>query len=208
MAGGDGAVVLGPGGRDPRSGRRIPTACRRRPGVALLAMGRSLVLNASFEPLAVVPERRAVLLVLGDKAEMVHPSGDEWHAASLAVAVPSVVRLLRYVRVPYRRGAPLTRRAVFTRDRHECQYCGAKADSIDHVVPRSRGGAHDWRNVVAACTPCNTAKRDHLLSEIPMRLRREPVQPRYLTWLLAAEVVPQPWLPYLGAADGLVAASA
>lgn len=172
-------------------------------------MGRSLVLNASYEPLAVVSERRALLLVLGEKADSVHASGNCWHAARLVIAVPSVVRLRRYVRVPYRRGAPLTRRAVFARDDHECQYCGGWADSIDHIVPRSRGGAHEWSNVVAACTPCNTAKSDHLLDEISMRLRREPLQPRYPAWMVAtAEVVPTLWLPYLGAADGLVGATA
>lgn len=172
-------------------------------------MGRSLVLNASFEPLAVVSDRRAVLLVLGEKAELVHGTDRCWCAERISVEVPSVVRLRRYVRVPYRHGAPLTRRAVFARDDGKCQYCGAQADSIDHVVPRSRGGAHDWCNVVAACSPCNTTKRDHLLAETTMRLRSEPHQPRYLAWIVStAGMVPSPWLPYLGAAGGLAVASA
>jgi 5-methylcytosine-specific restriction endonuclease McrA len=172
-------------------------------------MGRSLVLNATFEPLAVVSERRAVVLVLDEKADLVHASEDRWHAERIEVEVPSVVRLRRYVRVPYRRIAPLNRRAVFARDAHTCQYCGRRAESIDHVVPRSRGGAHVWENVVAACSPCNTAKRDRLVHETSMRLRSRPAAPRQLSWVAAVVgQVPDPWTPYLGGPLGLATASA
>ena len=99
------------------------------------------MLNATFEPLCVVSDRRAVVLVLGEVAEMLHASDAVMHSAHLAVAVPSVVRLHRYARVPYRWRTPLNRRSVFARDGHRCQYCGGAAESIDHVVPRSRGGA-------------------------------------------------------------------
>ena len=161
-------------------------------------MGNALVLNASYEPLCVVSARRAVVLVLSDKAELVHDSGDAMHSEKLAVAVPSVVRLTTYVRVPVRRRAPLNRRAVFARDGGRCQYCGAHAESIDHVVPRSRGGEHIWENVVAACRPCNTRKRDRLLSETTMLLRRRPCVPRELTWIsVAVGRVPTVWEPYL-----------
>lgn len=161
-------------------------------------MTNALVLNATYEPLCVVSARRAVVLVLGDKAEVIHDSGARMHAARITVAVPSVVRLRSYVRVPIRRRAPLNRRAVFARDGGRCQYCAAPAESIDHVVPRSRGGQHTWENVVAACRPCNTRKRDHLLSETPMALRRRPVVPRELTWVtVAAGTVPVAWQPYL-----------
>jgi 5-methylcytosine-specific restriction endonuclease McrA len=158
----------------------------------------ALVLNASFEPLCVVSARRAVVLVLGDRAEVIHDSGERMHSARLTVAVPSVVRLTTYVRVPVRRRAPLNRRAVFARDGGRCQYCQAPAESIDHVVPRSRGGQHEWENVVAACRPCNTRKRDRLLHETTMALRSRPVAPRSLTWLAtAAGTVPAAWEPYL-----------
>jgi 5-methylcytosine-specific restriction endonuclease McrA len=158
----------------------------------------ALVLNATYEPLCVVSARRAVVLVLGDKAEVLHDSGDRMHAATLTVVVPSVVRLTTYVRVPVRRRAPLNRRAVFARDGGRCQYCGGPAESIDHVVPRSRGGQHVWENVVAACRSCNTRKRDHLLSETRMALRHRPVVPRELTWVtVAAGTVPTAWEPYL-----------
>ena len=97
------------------------------------------------------------------------------HSERLAVPVPTVVRLARFVRVPYRREVPLTRRAVLDRDAHTCVYCGGRADTIDHVRPRSRGGAHIWTNVVAACARCNHRKGDRLLSELGWHLPAPPV---------------------------------
>lgn len=161
-------------------------------------MSRALVLNATYEPLCVVPSRRAVVLVLDRKAEVLHDTGDAMRSERLTVAIPSVIRLRTFVKVPYRRCAPLNRRGVFARDGHRCQYCGAAAESIDHVVPRSRGGGHTWDNVVAACRPCNVRKRDRLLAETTMRLPRPPDEPRDLTWVVVAVGhVPGPWEPYL-----------
>jgi 5-methylcytosine-specific restriction endonuclease McrA len=161
-------------------------------------MASALVLNATYEPLCVVPARRAVVLVLSEKAEIVSHTGAVMHSERLAVNVPSVVRLTNYVRVPVRRRAPLNRRAIFARDGARCQYCGSAAESIDHVVPRSRGGLHAWENVVAACRPCNARKRDRLLSETTMALRRHPRVPRELTWVtVAVGRVPTDWEPYL-----------
>ena len=113
-------------------------------------MGHALVLNATYEPLCVVPARRALLLVLMRKAVSVEESEVVLHSATLQVRAPAVVRLTRYVRIPYRGPVPLTRRAVFARDGGRCVYCGVAATSIDHVVPRSRGGRHEWSNVVSA----------------------------------------------------------
>lgn len=167
-------------------------------------MSRSLVLNATNEPLSVVPARRAAVLVLEEKADLVHGSGEVFHSERTAMAVPSVVRLRYFVRVPYQRRAALNRRAVFVRDGHRCQYCGAEADSLDHVVPRSRGGPHEWENVVAACRPCNVDKRDRLLAETSMRLHRRPRAPRHLSWLVVAVgEIPDHWVPYVGAAPAL-----
>lgn len=161
-------------------------------------MSRALVLNASYEPLCVVPARRAVVLVLAEKADMVHESGGEMHSERLTVAVPSVVRLRYYVRVPFQRTAALSRRAVFHRDAGTCQYCGGSAESIDHVVPRSRGGQHVWDNVVAACRRCNAFKGDRMLSETAMRLRSRPRAPRELSWVMVAvNDVPDLWHQYL-----------
>ena len=114
-------------------------------------MGAALVLNATYEPLCVVPLRRAVVLVLAEKAVIVEACDDVMHSERLSLPVPTVVRLSRFVRVPYRREVPLTRRAVLERDAHACVYCGHRADTIDHVRPRSRGGSHVWTNVVSAC---------------------------------------------------------
>ena len=103
-------------------------------------MARVLVLNASYEPLSVVNERRAIVLILNQKARLVVGKDEIWSSETRVVEVPSVVRLTRYVKVPYRRTAPVTRRAVFGRDGHRCQYCGGPAESLDHVMPRSKGG--------------------------------------------------------------------
>ncbi len=171
-------------------------------------MGRTLVLNASYEPLSVVPIRRAVVLVLKEKADVVHDGEGILHSERLTLRTPSVIRLRRYVRVPYRARIPLTRRAVFVRDGHRCQYCGASAESIDHVVPTSRGGEHVWENVVASCRRCNSAKEDRLLHETGLRLGRFPVAPKQTMWVVVAVGRIEPtWEPYLDL-DGLAIASA
>jgi 5-methylcytosine-specific restriction endonuclease McrA len=162
-------------------------------------MGRALVLNASYEPLGTVAARRAAVLVLGHKADCVHPTGMVLHAEHLEVPIPSVIRLRQFVPVPYRRRVAVSRRAVMARDGHRCQYCGAHADSIDHVVPRSRGGQHAWDNVVAACRPCNVRKRDRYLKDSGMRLRHPPTVPTGVVWsIVAAGGVPDDWRTYLG----------
>jgi 5-methylcytosine-specific restriction endonuclease McrA len=140
-------------------------------------MGRALVLNASDAPLAVVSARRAVVLVLKEKAEVVASNGLIFRSERLQLEAPSVVRLRRFVKVPFRARAPLTRRAVFSRDHWSCQYCAAAAENLDHVIPRSRGGEHVWENVVAACRRCNARKGNHLLAEAGMRLARLPFAP-------------------------------
>jgi 5-methylcytosine-specific restriction endonuclease McrA len=158
----------------------------------------SLVLNATYEPLGVVASRRAVVLVLDEKADLLHDTGEALHSERLTLAVPSVVRLRQFVKVPYTRRAPLNRRGVFARDGHRCQYCGAPAESLDHVIPKSRGGEHSWDNVVAACRPCNVRKRDRFLDETSMVLRRRPCAPRDLSWVtVAVGSVPDHWEPYL-----------
>jgi len=137
----------------------------------------SLVLNATYEPLCVVTMRRAVVLVLAQKAIIVECGDLVMHSARASIPVPSVVKLARYVRVPYRREVPMTRRAVLDRDAHQCVYCGVRADTIDHVRPRSRGGQHVWANVVAACARCNLAKGGRTPNEAHMHPRRAPHRP-------------------------------
>ncbi|MBI4371991.1 MAG: HNH endonuclease [Elusimicrobia bacterium] len=175
-------------------------------------MSRTLVLNRSFRAVAVADWRRAVTLVYAGlaealDAELVGYDFSAWVAASsswvrapggfvrstrLRFAVPEVIRLTRYDRVP-RRDVAFTRHNVFARDRHRCAYCGRRqppdALDLDHVVPRSRGGPHDWTNVVASCRPCNLRKADRLPDEADMPLKARPEKPR---WSLLGSLIPHP----------------
>ena len=161
-------------------------------------MDRALLLNASFEPLGVVSVRRAVVLVLKEKAEVLARDDAELRSERVALPVPSVIRLHQYVRVPHRSRVPLSRRAVFARDGHRCQYCHRPAENIDHVVPRSRGGTHTWENVVASCRSCNSRKEDRLLSESGFRLARPPRAPHGALWVVAGAGAPDPaWRAFL-----------
>lgn len=161
-------------------------------------MTQSLVLNATYEPLCVVSSRRALTLILDEKAELLHSTERLFRSARLAFAEPSVVRLWHYVKVPYQARISLNRRAVFARDEHRCQYCGASAENIDHVIPRSRGGPHSWDNVVASCRPCNSRKRDRSPEESGMRLHKAPAAPRQRTWILVASgAIHRDWEQYL-----------
>lgn len=161
---------------------------------------RSLLLNASREPLCVVTLHRAVSLVLSGKAVVLESDGRYLHSAALALPVPQVLCLTRYVHVPYRVSVPPTRRTVLQRDGFRCAYCAGQADTVDHVHPRSRGGGHEWTNVVAACARCNHHKADRLLSELGWQILVTPTAPRGSTALLAATVRPHPsWHQYLDA---------
>ncbi|MFG2646097.1 HNH endonuclease [Streptomyces sp. NPDC048436] len=141
-------------------------------------MRDTLVLNASFEPLSTVTLNRAVVLVLQDKAvvEQAHP-GLRVRAAAVEIPVPRVIRLCRYVRVPFRRRAPWSRRGVLVRDQHKCAYCGRRATTVDHVVPRAQGGRDSWLNTVASCAMDNHRKADRTPEEAGMPLLRQPFEP-------------------------------
>ncbi|MBA0050528.1 HNH endonuclease [Streptomyces sp. AJS327] len=141
-------------------------------------MRETLVLNASFEPLSTVSLRRAVVLIMQDKAvaERSHP-GLLVRAAHLELPVPQVIRLRRYVKVPFRQRAPWSRRGVLVRDQHRCAYCGRRATTVDHIVPRSRGGRDDWLNTVAACASDNHRKADRTPQQAGMRLLTRPFEP-------------------------------
>lgn len=172
-------------------------------------MAGTLVLNASYEPLCVVPMRRAVVLLLAEKAVVVEAGSEVMRSAFSEIQIPHVVRLCRYVRVPYRRQIPLTRRAVLARDAHRCVYCTVRADTIDHVIPRSRGGRNEWTNVVAACARCNHRKGDRLLSEIGWSLPRPPSQPSATVALVLGWAKRDPcWDRYLGSDPALVTVTA
>jgi len=161
-------------------------------------LGRSLILNASLEPLGVVAHRRAIVLVLREKAEIVERNGALYRSERLQIQAPSVIRLRYYVHVPHRLHVAPSRKAVFLRDGHKCQYCGRPAENVDHVLPRSRGGRHVWDNVVAACRRCNGRKENRLPNEVGLRLHRRPATPGDGFWLrlLVGQAEPE-WLPYL-----------
>jgi len=159
-------------------------------------MGRALVLNGSHQPLAVVTARRAVVLVLKEKAEVVVSNGLVFHAETFQMEAPSVVRLRYFVKVPFRAQAPLTRRAVFARDDWKCQYCASPAENLDHVMPRSKGGEHTWENVVAACRRCNSKKENRMAEDAGLRLARRPFAPSDGFRLSLGRLEPE-WEPFL-----------
>jgi 5-methylcytosine-specific restriction endonuclease McrA len=143
-----------------------------------------------------------VCLLLDEKAEMIESDvAAVIRSESLTIPIPAVVRLRYMVHAPRRRVAAVSRRAVFARDEYRCQYCGDRADSIDHVVPRSRGGRDVWDNLAAACRRCNTRKRDRTPDEAGMHLLRPCYAPRPTAWItLGASLVPDVWKPYLAMA--------
>lgn len=153
-----------------------------------------------------VPAKRAAILVFSQRADTVCPSGDVLRSERLTLEIPSVLRLRKYVQVPYYRRTSISRRGVLARDSHKCQYCGRFADSVDHIRPRSRGGTHTWDNVVAACSRCNTRKRDHFPSEAGMRLARPPRAPSRSTLItLRVGKIPDHWNVYLNGLQQLSA---
>ncbi len=137
-----------------------------------------LVLNASYEPINICAARRALVLVLKGVAITEEENGNYMHSARICLRLPSVIRLLEYRRIPHQTRA-LSRKNILLRDRNTCQYCGVVLPSneltLDHVVPRSRGGLSTWENLVACCHECNRRKGNALLSELTdMKLLREP----------------------------------
>lgn len=157
----------------------------------------TLLLNATYEPLRVISWQRAVCMVMQDMAEIVERGDGEVRSPSVSVPMPDVVRLTRFVKVPYRARIPLNTRNVLARDRHICGYCEARAKTMDHIVPRSRGGLHRWENVVAACHRCNNDKDDKLLSELGWELNFEPFVPRGELMVVFGTAPKESWVPYL-----------
>jgi 5-methylcytosine-specific restriction endonuclease McrA len=161
-----------------------------------------LVLNATYEPINVCTVRRAVVLLLKDKAEVIEHSQLDLRSATQTMHRPVVIRLVTYVRIPrdtHRR--KITRRAVFARDGWACQYCGSRSNlTVDHVIPRSKGGPSSWENIVASCAPCNRRKGDALPRQVGMRLLKQPHTPNSNVFIhVASPTIPSAWLQYLAA---------
>jgi len=147
-------------------------------------VGQVLVLNATYEPLSVVSVKRAVVLLLKEKAELIEAAEAMLRSERFSIPRPLVIRLVYYVRIPRRMSLPITRRTVLARDHYTCQYCRTipprKLLTLDHVMPRSRGGKTTWENVVTACQKCNGRKGSRTPEEINMKLLTQPRRPRYL----------------------------
>ena len=175
-----------------------------RPAQRSGSSGRVLVLNASYEPINVCTVRRATVLILKNRAEILEEGDWALRAESFTLARPVVIRLLTYVRIPrdaHRR--KITRRAVFARDRWTCQYCGHQRGhlTVDHVIPRSKGGMSTWENIVTCCAPCNRRKGDRLAHQVGMHPRTKPRTPRPEVFIhVAAPSIPAAWEQYLVAA--------
>ena len=141
-----------------------------------------LVLNGSFEPLHFTNARRAITLLLSGKAETVEPSPRVIRSPSRTFPLPSVIRLMMYIRKPFVERVAFNKKNILRRDGYTCQYCRRRGEklTVDHVMPRSRGGQTTWVNVVAACLKCNLQKGNRTLEEARLRLIREPVHPQFL----------------------------
>ncbi len=160
---------------------------------------RTLVLNAGYEPLSVVSFRRAIVLVLAGKATVLAHGASPVVGGSLTLPRPTVILLARYVRAPHGRAVPVSRRGVLRRDAHRCAYCAGSATTIDHVVPRSRGGGDTWENLVACCVRCNNSKGNRTPAEKGWTLRIRPYAPRGAAWLVrGAEYRDPAWDEFLG----------
>ena len=164
-----------------------------------LDLPRILVLNAGYEPLGLASVKRAVILVMNGTAEVVEESGQFLRTPSTPYPVPSIIRLKRMIRRPPGRLA-LNRRNILRRDAYTCQYCAKRGGelTVDHVMPKSRGGRSIWENLVAACRTCNLKKKNRTPEEAGMKLMKRPVAPRH-SLLLVADLpkLPDAWRPYL-----------
>ncbi|HDN80012.1 MAG: HNH endonuclease [Chloroflexi bacterium] len=153
--------------------------------------GSVLVLNATYEPLNIVSVKRAIILVLKEKAEIIEAAEAKLRSENLSLPLPLVIRLVTYVKVPRYVKFPLTRKTVFARDHYTCQYCGRQLPkselTLDHVIPRQRGGETTWENVVTACKTCNQRKGSRTPQEAGMRLLSKPTRPRYIAFVLLSE---------------------
>jgi len=181
-------AALAGGAYVPVRGSQKVSLCRE--GVRTMGC---LALNASFEPLTIIPARRAIRLVLDQKAEILEVDpGRAFRSPRTELPFPTVIRLVRFVHVPRRFRRQVTNTFLFARDEYTCQYCGRHRGELkgrqfltrDHILPLSRGGDNSWQNLVASCSPCNNRKGDRLPAEAGMRVLTEPREPNYvrLVW--------------------------
>ena len=160
---------------------------------------RTLVLHAGYEPLAVVSFKRALVLVLNEKATILAGAQTETvRSASTEFELPTVILLQRYVRIPNSKRVPVSRRGVLRRDSQRCGYCGKSANTIDHILPRSRGGQDTWENLVACCLRCNNLKSDRTPAEMGWELKVTPTMPTGVIWSVRGAEKEEPhWREFL-----------
>jgi 5-methylcytosine-specific restriction endonuclease McrA len=165
-----------------------------------------LVLNSGYEPLHFCAAKRAICMIYTGRAQPVETDGIVIRSFSAQFACPTVIRLKRYIRIPYKRSVPFSKKNVLKRDRHTCQYCGnIYGDlTIDHILPRSLGGESVWLNVVTACKGCNAKKGNRTPEEAGLSLKSRPYKPRYMALLFEPRTVPpsfaEAWKKYLSPA--------
>ncbi|MBD3380934.1 MAG: HNH endonuclease [candidate division Zixibacteria bacterium] len=159
-----------------------------------------LVLNQNYEPLSVCSVKRAVVMILLGKVEMIETmDGHQLRSVNSAFRVPSVVRLGVYVKAPRKR-ILLSRKNIIKRDGHRCMYCGKTEGSmtVDHVIPRRVGGKDTWENLVCACTKCNNMKGDRTPEQASMKLLKKPTKPNHITFIQRfIGISDKRWRPYL-----------
>lgn len=158
-----------------------------------------LVLNQDYQPLSVCSIERSIKLIFLEKADLLHDDPQKkLRTVRRSYAYPSVIRLRKYIRIPYKR-IVLSRRNIMRRDNHTCQYCGIKSDlTLDHILPRSRGGRDSWENLATACNRCNVKKGNRTPEEADMKLKRKPFRPVHITFFRdLAGGVHEEWKPYL-----------
>jgi 5-methylcytosine-specific restriction endonuclease McrA len=159
-----------------------------------------LVLNFSYEVLNVTSFQRAVKLLFAGKAEMLHGRERVLASPTVEMRMPSIIRMLYYIRRPAQKVA-LTKKNVLIRDDHTCQYCGSRGEklmTVDHVVPRSRGGSSTWENLVCACMRCNNRKNNRTPQEANMTMLRKPRHPKYIPWIqIKRNTLPDEWGKFL-----------
>jgi 5-methylcytosine-specific restriction endonuclease McrA len=160
---------------------------------------RVLVLNQDYQAISICSPERAFVLVYLRKAEMVHLRDDSRiRTVSRSYDYPSIIRLNRFIRVPYRK-VSLNRANIFRRDNYQCVYCGSRKDlTLDHVVPRSCGGRDTWENLVAACQSCNTSKGNRTPEQAKMPMMRKPYRPSFIMYLADfTGKIDDEWRPFL-----------
>ncbi|MBI5380257.1 MAG: HNH endonuclease [Nitrospirae bacterium] len=167
-------------------------------------MERTLLLNATYEPLRIIPWQKAITLLCQGKVEVVAVYDREIHGVSVTFRLPSVLRLLRFIRVRSHHGVKFSRANIFARDGHRCQYCGRRHSledlTFDHVIPIAKGGGKSWENIVTACMECNRRKGGRTPEDAGLRLVRKPDRPRWrpvVTITLGIKQTPESWRDYL-----------